>query len=199
MKPAASACTWRGRLSLLVVLTALPAMGQGYPLRHQQTLTQQHISEYLLGGDLSMESLVLTENNPVTAALTIMGGRLCLFSISNSCFYYDRTTGLLTFNVQLKNALGGNLLTDYLMSAQQDRPVAFSETRGFRHVCAANLVGTCGSGTIVEGTQQCLSATLTSRTRYCTCTSNGAGSPTFAWQNNLGDVGDTTTCPEVTP
>lgn len=184
---------------VLMVLLPCVAFAQWSNAQQAGGLTQQRISEYLLGGDLSMESLVLTENNPATAALTIMGGRLCLFSISNSCFYYDRTTGLLTFNVQLKNVLGGNLLTDYLMSAQQDRPVAFSETRGFRHVCAASLVGTCGSGTIVEGTQQCLLATLTSRTRYCTCTSDGAASPTYAWANSLGDVGDATTCPEVTP
>lgn len=182
---------------LLAVL--VPCVAGAQWARTEQSLTQQRISEYLLGGDFSMQSLVLTENNPATAGLTIMGGRLCLFSIANSCFYYDRNSGLLTFNVQIKNTPGGNLLTDYLMSSQQDRPVAFSETRGFRHVCAASLVGTCGSGTIVEGTQQCLLATLTSRTRYCTCASDGAASPTYAWVNNLGDVGDTTTCPEVTP
>jgi hypothetical protein len=187
------------RPSLLVVLVALPAMGQGYPISSRQTLTQQRIAEYLIGEDFTMESLVLTENNPASVALAIMGGKLCLFSTSPSCFYYDRGTGLFTFGAQIKNALGGNLLTDFLMSAQQDRPVAFSETRGFRHLCQAALVGTCGTGTIVEGTQQCLSATLTSRTRYCTCTSNGAASPTYAWVNTDGDVGDTTTCPEITP
>jgi hypothetical protein len=187
------------RLSLLLVLLALPAMGQGYQPSGRSPLTQQRIVEYLIGADFTAESLVLTENNPASVALALMGGKLCLYSTTASCFYYNRGTGLFTFNAEIKNAPGGNLLTDFLMSAQQDRPVAVSDTRGFRHVCAASLVGTCGVGTIVEGTQQCLLATLTSRTRYCTCTSNGAASPTYAWMNSLGDVGDTTTCPEITP
>jgi hypothetical protein len=187
------------RAVVALVLAAAVAQAQGVPPR-ASGVTAQSLSEQLLGGYFSMNSLVLTESNPARTALAIMGGRVYLYSTTNAYFFFDPAIGVV-FASQIKNAPGGNLLTDYLMSAQQDRPVAFSESRGFRHVCAAALVGTCGAGTITEGTTQCLSATVTSRTRYCTCTSNGAGSPVYAWalEGGAGAVGDATTCPEVTP
>ena len=190
------------RLLFLLGAMAIAPLAQAQGICSTEPVTASKIREQLLGEYFSLGTLVITQNNPATAALTIMGGRLYLFSNSSAYVFYDRTTGLITFGAEVKNALGGNWLSDYWMSAQNDaRPVAVSDIEGFRHICAAALVGTCGVANIVQGTTQCLQATATSRTRYCTCTSNGAGTPAYAWALNFGagTVGDSTTCPEVTP
>lgn len=183
----------------IILAAALAQFGGSEP-----AITPTRISEQLLGEYFSMKTLVLTENRSTVDALVLMGGRLRFAPSSvnaNAYCYYDSSIGLRC-GFSIVNAPGGALFTDFLSSAQQDRPVRYSETRGFGHVCAAALVGTCGSGTTVEGTTQCLQATPTSRTRYCTCTSDGdAEAPAFAWALNwgAGTVGTASTCPEVTP
>lgn len=163
-------------------------------------LTPTRISEQLLGEYFSMGTLVITENRSTMDGIALMGSRLRFSSVSAGAYLvFDSNIGLVC-GTQFKVAAGGNLLADFLASSQQDRPVRVSQTHGFGHVCAAALVGTCGVGTIVEGTIQCIQASAgVSRTRYCTCTSDGAGSPTYAWENNRGDIGNATTCPTVTP
>lgn len=170
-------------------------------IRPNTDLTATRISEQLLGEYFSMKTLVLTENRSTVDGLTLMGSRLRFSSVSSGAYLvYDPNIGLVC-GAQFKVAAGGALLADYLASSQQDRPVRVAQTHGLGHVCAAALVGTCGVGTIVEGTTQCLQATASSRTRYCTCTSDGAGTPAYAWALNwgAGTVGTSTTCPEVTP
>lgn len=55
---------------------------------------------------------------------------------------------------------------------------------------------TCNSGAEGEMEQDTTAGgTSGHRTRICVCTSNGAGTPTYAWQNVVsGTVGNTTTC-----
>jgi hypothetical protein len=55
--------------------------------------------------------------------------------------------------------------------------------------CAASTEGLISRDAAAGGTSG-------SRTRICTCTSDGGGSPAYAWQNIVtGTVGTTTTCP----
>lgn len=190
-------------LALMIVSGPLEVRAQGYRPDMQCRLTPTMINEQRVGGRATERQLVLTENNTASDALVILGGRLRFASTtvsSNAYLYFDSNIGFV-LGSQLKVAPGGATFTDYLASSQQDRPISTSQTHGFGIICRAALTGTCGAGTIIQGTTQCLEATATSRTRYCTCTSNGAGSPTYAWALDwgAGTVGDATTCPEVTP
>jgi hypothetical protein len=184
-------------ISVGVVLGVLLAQFGG----SEPAITPTSISEQLLGEYFSMETLVITENRSTVDGLTLMGSRLRFSSVSSGAYLvFDSNIGMVC-GAAFKLAAGGALWADFIVSSQADRPVRVSQSHGLGIVCAAALTGTCGSGTIVEGTTQCLQATGTSRTRYCTCTSNGAGTPVWAWALDwgAGTVGDATTCPEVTP
>jgi hypothetical protein len=190
-------------LGYVLVCTPFHANAQGYRPDLMCTPTAENARELNLGRRLSLRSLVLTEVSPNAPAFAMMGGRLLLSHRNNNNAYltYNISTGNIDFGQAIRNQPGAPLYTDYLGTAQGDRPILVSETRGIGHVCAAALVGTCGVGTIVQGATQCLQATASSRTRYCTCTSDGAGTPVYAWALDwgAGAVGTATTCPEVTP
>lgn len=80
-----------------------------------------------------------------------------------------------------KNAIGGPVLVD--------------DAQGIR--VAAKTLGTCGADT-PEGAElddAAAGGTSGARTRRCKCTSDGAGTPAYAWQNTAtGTVGTATTC-----
>jgi hypothetical protein len=52
---------------------------------------------------------------------------------------------------------------------------------------------TCAAG--IEGALATVAGAGDARTKLCMCTSDGTGTPAFAWQNVVtGALGDTTTC-----
>lgn len=59
---------------------------------------------------------------------------------------------------------------------------------------ASPALATCSSSTHGRISRQ--GGTASARTYLCVCTSDGAGSPTFAWMNiHTSGLGDTTSCP----
>jgi hypothetical protein len=81
----------------------------------------------------------------------------------------------------------------FLVNQTGTEPVNVDDSHGFRKVCYASLP-TCGTQ-VPEGTQVTVCASGSARTKECECTSDGAGTPTYAWAH-LGTwaIGDPTTC-----
>jgi len=193
------------RLALLVLFFPVLALGQGYRPSANFQLRTLDIQASLLGHPLSVDSLTLTHAAPGEDAILIREMtyiRLAPSSVNgNAKMRFNPDTGL-ELSMQLLIAPGGAVFTDYLNSRQGARPVEVSEPYGLAIVCGAEAsLGTCGSGTLIEGTMKTLCATASSRTRICTCTASSNTSPVFAWalDGGSGTVGTSTTCPGVTP
>jgi hypothetical protein len=86
---------------------------------------------------------------------------------------------------------------DQLNPKTSTSPITFVSSKGLLHVVTAAL-GTCALAR--EGTEMrdnTSGGTSGDRTRICLCTSDGGGTPAYAWVN-IGcpdTVGDATTCP----
>lgn len=188
-------------LLLALLLPALASAQALLPASSSGTVTARAVEQQILGEDLSCRSLVLPGlGNATSDTLTLLSGRLRLApqTVNNGAvFYWDNSIGFVIGN-QLNLAVGAALLADYVESRTSSQPLQLSATHGYRAI-PRSAVGTCGSSAEPEGTQITLLATSTSRTRHCLCTSDGAGTPAYAWENNRGDVGTASVCPEVTP
>lgn len=164
------------------------------------TVDADSVGAALLGEDVSVRTLVATENNTSADAITIMGGRLQFVPrdvAANAYMYYDTSTGFYLAN-QLNLADGAFLTADNLSPKRNTQSLSVYGTYGITLVCQSTL-GTCGTAPQVEGTMKTMCATASSKTRQCFCTASSNSSPTWAWENNLGVAGDATTCPEVIP
>lgn len=188
----------------LALLAASGAQAQGYrPSGVSFQLESEGISEQLLGGDFSMRSLVVTQNDPSKPALIVLGGRLYLTSSvidPNGYIGHDPNVGI-TIGQQVAMAPGAAVLVDNVSPRQSNVPITFGGFFGTRNYpWGADRLGTCGTGGHLQGTEMTLEGTATSRTRTCMCTLN-VNTSTYAWAlgGGSGPVGTSTTCPEVTP
>lgn len=86
-----------------------------------------------------------------------------------------------------------DLLTDIRNTA--NGPVVINDDEGLRW--AKKTLATCdGSLEWTVAADVASGASTGARSRLCVCTSDGAGSPAYAWQNiATANVGNTTTCP----
>lgn len=159
--------------------------------------TADEVSAVLLGEDMSFNRLVLTEASTTQDGLVLNGARI-RGRQNGANDWIQMTDNGWWFGQTVKNCTGCILLTDGLSSAGSV-PITVHETKGLKIACKASL-DTCNS-TLGQGTQQTACASATSRTRLCTCTASSDAAPTYAWalSGGAGTVGDTTTCPDVTP
>ena len=181
-----------------------PFDGSGQSGRGSTTATS--VQSALLGELLSVDQITLTRATPGedsirTREMTYF--RMAPSSVNaNARFRFNPDTGF-EFSSALLNCAGCSAWTDSLVSRQGDRSVRVDQAQGLGLTPQGSL-GTCdnttGSGHAREGDMKTLAATLTSRTRTCTCTLDTAGgSGAWALDGGAGLVGTSTTCPEVAP
>jgi len=187
------------RLSLLLLLAALPAWGQGYPISGRGAMSSESIIARLLGEAVSLDTLVCTEADTSTDGLTLNGARLRLRMNGANDTWIQATDSGVWLSQPLRNCAGCVARIDALVTASTGIPVRVDETKGFNITCKTSL-DTCNS-TLGQGTQQTACASASSRTRVCTCTASSNSGPTYAWalSGGAGTVGDATTCPDVAP
>ena len=188
-------------LFLLALLPAL-ATAQGYRPRSVSLLTYDGVQGQLLGQPLSADLMVLTHAAPGEDSLTMRELtylRMAPTSVNNNArFRFDPDLGF-TFSSAVLNAAGASFWTDSLVSRQGDRSVRVDQGQGLGFA-PQSTIGTCdnttGSGKHREGDVKVLSgASLSGRTRICMCTSDGGGTPAYAWLNvTTGTVGTSTAC-----
>jgi hypothetical protein len=108
--------------------------------------------------------------------------------------------GSQNFNNYALLQTGGLILNDLNADGQMymrfDNSTKFTFDDDGYLVTAAAALTTCASG--IEGAimrDSAAGGTTGKRTKLCLCTSDGAGSPAYAWQNlATGTIGNTTTC-----
>jgi hypothetical protein len=194
------------RLSLLAVLLALPAMGQGYrptpgwsmsstpPVR-----TGEDFVRTGLGQDVSFEKVTVTGTCNTCDAINVLSGKIRMAPStvsSGALFWFDSGTG---FNLgsQLLIAAGGAMFADYLVPRQNALPLTLGDSDGTTMALQASP-GTCDAahkGAIVGVTES-----ATSATRLCRCIRT-SDSGNYRWLNmdNATRGSTTTDCPDTAP
>lgn len=163
-------------------------------------VTTAAVQEATLGEDMSFSSLLLTEASPTGDALTLVGGARLRLSPDNGNAYirWNPDIGVSTPSA-LEIGAGASFFVDSIYSRQGDRSVSIDQAHGVR-LSPQATIGTCdnttGSGHSREGDVKALSgASLSARTRLCICTSDGGGTPAYAWVNVItGTVGTASAC-----
>lgn len=189
------------RLSLLVLLAALPAMGQGYmPSRmgSAPVRTAADFERVSLGTKPSFEDLILAGTSASADALTILSGRIRMApsTVNGNAVFYFNSSGFNLDN-QVNIAAGAALLSDYVVPRQNALPLNLGDSDGSVFALQASP-GTCDvahKGAIVG-----VSESASSATRLCRCIRT-SDSGDYRWLNmdNATRGSTTTDCPDTTP
>lgn len=189
------------RLSLLVVLLALPAMGQGILYRagggscgvNQSCVAEDFTASTGTGPGFAVSS-------QLTCAVDVGPGANDCFGTNGSGYVTLPAGAVLTVgstllqDAQVIIVNGYLTLSNSLIRTLSGAPVPLEG--GARHV--AQALGTCNAGLEWATRADAASGVSTgARSRLCLCTSDGAGSPAYEWRN-IGcpnTSGTTTTCP----
>jgi hypothetical protein len=187
------------RLSLMVVLLALPAMGQGILPRSNVLLSSEDVERALTGQELSLRSLVLVGTGSSTAdTLVILSGRIRMAASTvnaNAVFYFNANG----FNLdnQLNIAAGAAVLVDYVVPRQNSIPVTLGDSDGAAFSLQASP-GTCDSAH--KGAVVGVSESASSATRLCRCIlTSSAGDYRWLNMDNATRGSTTTDCPDTAP
>lgn len=155
-----------------------------------------------LAQPMSFNNLLLTEASPTGAGLMLVGSSRLWWTTpainGNAHCEWDNSFGI-SCSSALRIGAGASFNADVLYSRQGDRSVSVEQAEGLR-LAPQSIIGTCdntaATGHAREGDMKILSGTsLSARTRVCVCSSDGGGTPAFAWLNVVtGTIGTSSAC-----
>jgi hypothetical protein len=165
-------------------------------------LSTTDVQAATLAQPMSFNNLLLTEAAPTGSALMLVGGARFWWTTpainGNAHCEWDNNIGISCASA-LQIGAGASFFADSIYSRQGDRSVSIDQAQGLRFAPQSSI-GTCdnttGSGHSREGDVKLLSgAVLSARSRLCLCTSDGGGTPAYAWLNVVtGTVGTSSAC-----
>lgn len=165
----------------------------------------------LLTTTLTASGLISSSVASGSTSIQILAGAKLQFGTASRAYLYDCAAGLgdqvcAAQSLRVGGAIAAGSLylstgtsvvqegTAYATNEAAGKPWLFDDAEGFKST--PKTLATCAAG--LEWTIQADVASGVStgkRSKLCLCTSNGAGSPVYAWQNlATGTVGTTTTC-----
>lgn len=175
----------------------LPAVARAQFVAESSGASAADIIAALVGQDVSVNKMTVTAPaGAVALQMANEGALLCAGAPPNYCIKKDLSLEMLAIPGSFALGAGANLLADAQYPRQDAIPFEFRGSKGYRHVCiAAGSLPTCGSSAAPQSTELTICAASSVATRKCICTSDGAGTPAWAWVNTLtGTVGTSTTC-----
>jgi hypothetical protein len=205
------ALKWMGRGALFLFVglvgsnVVLPAVARAQFVASSGASATQVLAA-LVGQNLSVNKLTATASSGTAVAATSQLACAVDFGPGAADCIGTNGSGYITadsnavFDVGTSRVQNDQVTTVYLTminggTIRRLDSAPISIEGGVRNVAAA--LGTCSAGT--EWTIKADTASGVStgaRSRSCLCTSDGAGSPAYAWQNVVtGNLGTTTTCP----
>lgn len=188
------------RLSLLALLLALPAMGQGY-LPSSRPVSPETVQASLVGEPIAARTLTLAGDGTYTSdALIFHSGQLRLVPTTVTATGYMRWNSTIEgfdFGKALIACAGCDTYLDKIVPRQASIPVTIGDADGTTFACQASP-GTCDAAH--KGAVVCVSESATSATRLCRCIlTQTAGNYRWLNMDNATRGAGTTDCPDTTP